>query len=606
MISFCSRLALSLSVCLLAQIGASTANAASRPNIIVFYTDDHGYADLGLHGIVKDIQTPHLDALARSGVLAKHGYSTAPQCVPSRAGLLTGRFQARFGLESNVSPLDGFNRQITIASRLQQAGYATAQFGKWHLGPTTDIPQHGFNHVFSQNAQNSFSANLTLDGKDRPMGLVAPTHYHIDACSKAAAAVIDRYSDSPFFLYIAYRAPHTPLDAPPHYKERFPGPMPERRRAALGMLSAIDDGVGLITDTLKRLHLTEKTLVFFMSDNGAPLKIHRTDSPLQGDPGGWDGSLNDPLNGEKGMLSEGGIHVPFIVSWPGTLPAGKSYPHPVSALDIAATAAAIAHLQVSPDQLDGTNLIPHLTGENPQPPHEFLAWRWIAQSAIRAGQWKLLRGGDREYLYDLSTDLEEKQNLAAQHPDIANRLRQQLKTWSDQLEPPGFTTGPMAQTWLDYFDHYLEGKTIPNRPSAPPSLLGWQTRNGSSSLKNQALVIQPIRSAQRSKAFITHPDLNLPGPITAQITFHANQSGTFTFAWRTKDDKDFSSANQSQIDYSAQQNAQTLELELPIPSRLIHLRLHPSQPDGLRIQSIQLKGAQGKTSQWDFTLPPQN
>ena len=187
---------------------------AAKPNIILIYTDDHGHADLGIHGVVKDIKTPNLDALARSGVVATHGYSTAPQCVPSRGGLMTGKFQGRFDLDNNGSALDGFNKQTTIATRLQNAGYATAQFGKWHLGPTDAITKHGFKHVFSQNAQRPFSANITLDGQDRPMSDLPPTEYHLDGCSKAAAAIIERYKDQPFFLYVAYRGPHTPLDAP--------------------------------------------------------------------------------------------------------------------------------------------------------------------------------------------------------------------------------------------------------------------------------------------------------------------------------------------------------------------------------------------------------
>jgi arylsulfatase A-like enzyme len=428
----------------------------ARPNIIVFFTDDHGYADLGCQGVVEDIKTPRVDALAASGVRMLHGYSTAPQCVPSRGGLLTGRFQSRFGLEDNGSSLDGFNRQSTIAARLQAAGYVTAQFGKWHLGPAAEITRHGFKHVFAQNASAPFSANITVDGHDRPMGTMGQEFYHIDACSRAAAAVIERYHDQPFFLYVAYRAPHVPLDPPKAYLDRFPGTMPERRRKALAMLSAVDDGVGRIHDTLEKHGLVEKTLIFYLSDNGAPLKIHKLDEP--GGGAGWDGSLNDPLNGEKGMLTEGGIHVPFIVSWPGTIPGGKVYPHPVTALDVAATAAALAGVPVTTD-LDGVNLVPHLRGEIKLPPHEALYWRWAAQSAIREGKWKLLRGGEREYLFDLDADLQEKHNLATEHPEIVERLRARLQAWCAQLQPPGLATAPMNRAWNRYYDHYLDGKT---------------------------------------------------------------------------------------------------------------------------------------------------
>ena len=436
---------------------ATVSDAAdSRPNMIVFYTDDHGYADLSCQGVLEDIKTPHVDALAKGGVLARHGYSTAPQCVPSRAGLLVGKFQSRFGVESNGRDLSGFNQEVTIAERLQDAGYVTAQFGKWHLGPGPKITDHGFRHVFSQNSGQPFASNMTLDGKDRPMANLPPEMYHVDGCSRAAASLIERYKEEPFFLYVAYRAPHVPLDAPPKYLSRFPGKMPERRRQALAMLSAVDDGVGLITSTLAKHGLSEKTLIFYIGDNGAPLKIHKLDAPGGGP--GWDGSLNDPLNGEKGMLSEGGIHVPFVVSWPGTIPAGQVYDHPISALDVAATAAEIAGLETQPADLDGVNLIPYLTGKKTTPPHDVLTWRWVAQSAIREGNWKLLRGGQREYLYDLEADLEEKHNLVAKHPEIATRLRTRLSTWANELDPPGLASGEMSTAATGYFDFYLDGK----------------------------------------------------------------------------------------------------------------------------------------------------
>lgn len=190
---------------LLISLAASTPSASldDRPNIIVIYTDDHGHADLSAQGVLDDIRTPHLDALARSGVLARHGYSTAPQCIPSRAGLLVGRFQSKFGVESNASSLEGFGRETTMAERLRDAGYVTAQLGKWHLGPGTRIPEHGFQHVFNQNSGRPFAANITLEGKDREMSLLRPRKYHLDACSEAAVALIDRHHDRPFFLYLA-------------------------------------------------------------------------------------------------------------------------------------------------------------------------------------------------------------------------------------------------------------------------------------------------------------------------------------------------------------------------------------------------------------------
>ena len=438
------------------------ADSSIKPNIIVFYTDDHGYADLSCEGVFEDLKTPNIDSLARSGVLAKHGYSTAPQCVPSRGGLLTGKYQGRFNLEGNGDSLDGFNKETTIATRLQRVGYTTAQFGKWHLGAGPAITTKGFTHVFAQNAQQAFTANITPEGKDRPIGDLPAERYHVDGCSLAAASVIERCKDSPFFLYVAYRAPHVPLDAPQKYLDRFPGKMPERRRQALAMLSAVDDGVGLITETLKKHSLTEKTLVFLIGDNGAPLKITKEDKPGSG--AGWNGSLNDPLNGEKGMLSEGGMHVPFVISWPGTIPSGQSYDHPVSALDVAATATGIVGLETKPGDLDGVNLVPYLKGDIKTPPHDALYWRWGGQIAIREGNWKLLRGGEREYLYDLAKDLEEKNNLASQHPEIADRLRSKLETWSNELKPPGLSPSPLSLAGKNYFDHYLDGKKVTVAP----------------------------------------------------------------------------------------------------------------------------------------------
>ncbi len=556
--------------------------ASLKPNIIVIYTDDHGYADIGVQGVLQDVRTPHIDELARSGAVAANGYSTAPQCVPSRAGLLTGKFQGRFNLDNNRSALDGFNRQTTIAKRLQQAGYVTAQFGKWHLGPAEEIVRHGFTHVFSQNAQRAFSANVNLDGSDRPMGTLSPTMYHVDGCSRAAASIIERYRERPFFLYVAYRAPHTPLDAPEKYTRRFPGEMPERRRQALAMISAVDDGVGLITSTLQKHGLTQRTLIFLIGDNGAPLKIHKTDSPLDGDAGGWDGSLNTPLNGEKGMLTEGGINVPFVIAWPGVISGGQRYRHPVSALDVAATAAAIAEAPIAPGDLDGVNLVPHLNGQKDSPPHARLFWRWSAQSAIREGDWKLLRGGDREYLFNLGDDREEKHNLVPQHPEIAARLRTRLKDWSDELDPPGLALQPMAKAWTDYFNFYLDGKPVePPSAGVPTSvgsqslLPGWMARNATLVEKDGVLI---FRGENQKPGFITRSSLQIPCPASLRLTIKTAAGGKAAVTWRMEGDKDFVPANRQELTIAGSSDWQALDVPLAPMGRIIHLRVYlPSE-----------------------------
>ena len=574
----------------LALIEATQA-ADSRPNIIVIYSDDHGHADLGVQGVVQDIKTPHLDALARRGVVARNGYSTAPQCVPSRGGLMVGKFQGRFNLDNNGSSLEGFNKETTIARRLRDAGYATAHFGKWHLGPTEEIPQHGFMHTFSQNAGRPFSSNITLDGQDRPMGTLPPEMYHIEGCSRAAASIIDRYKDQPFFLYVAYRAPHTPLDAPAKYTRRFPGPMPERRRQALAMLSAVDDGVGLIHETLVKNNLSDRTLIFFIGDNGAPLKIHKADRPLDGDAGGWDGSLNTPLNGEKGMLAEGGMHVPFLISWPGAIESGKEFKHPVSALDVAATAVSVANLTTKPGELDGVNLIPFLKGERAEPPHESLLWRWSAQSAIREGNWKLLRGGEREYLFDLSSDMEEKHNRAAEHPEIANRLRGKLTAWCSELQPPGLAVGPMAKAWNDYFDYYLDGKPAPKEPDdsqdSPKSQTaagGWQARGGTLSEKDGILEFKNAGT----KGFITRNGLQLKPPTTVKLTTKTSEKGELTIAWRVSGEQDFKPAHQLRVPVDTLNSWHTQSISLPGQETIVHLRIH--LPKGnVQIREIELR-----------------
>lgn len=577
----------------------TTAAEPLKPNIIVIFTDDHGYADLSSQGILDDIKTPHIDALAAGGVRMTSGYVTAPQCVPSRAGLLSGKYQNRFGVESNGAPLDGFNAQQTIAERLKQAGYATGMTGKWHLGPAPEITRHGFDDVFYKNSNRPGWANFDLDGNDATPGPEQSNLYHLDANSAAARAFIKRHHHRPFFFYLAYRAPHVPLDAPEKYLQRFPGKMPERRRQALAMVSAIDDGVGGVLQTLREYDIEERTLIFFIGDNGAPLKIHRLDAPGGGP--GWDGSLNDPLNGEKGMLAEGGIRVPFVVYWKGRIAAGRVCYHPVISLDVAATAASLAGLPEDP-QLDGVNLIPYLQGECKGTPHETLYWRWIAQSAVREGRWKYLRGGTREYLFDLDADKEEKHNLLQAQPEIAERLRKKLTDWAARLQPPGLETKQMSEVWERYYDYYLEGKPAPppthaarpGRGAAPPTIQGWIPRNSTARLVGDMLQIRPHADGPKPpRPFIVHARLHLPADVTATARLRTQQPGTAGFAWREEGQPDFPPKQVVLFDCPASDPFQEHSVKLPARGKVIHVRLL-LPPAGADIESIEFRDANQK------------
>jgi arylsulfatase A-like enzyme len=481
---------------------ASGESVESRPNVIVIISDDQGYADLGLHNLRKDIKTPHLDELARGGVLFTDGYVTAPQCSPSRAGLLTGRYQERFGLDS-ISDLPLPLGEQTMADRLRRAGYATGMAGKWHLSfPNTvtlkgsetseekaELPfapgSRGFDDFFWGNWYD-YWANFTLDGKSlKPEGEVVKTDYkkaedyYLDVQTEAALSFIRRQGKKPFFFYLAYLTPHTPLIATKKYMDRFPGNMPERRRTALAMMSAMDDGVGRITGLLKEKGLFDNTMIIYLSDNGAPLGVH-TGSTLADivptwDPKGmWDGSLNAPLRGEKGMLSEGGIRVPFIMSWPARLSKGTVFREPVIALDVASTVLAAANLPPDPN-LDGVNLLPYLAKSVEAMPNRDLFWRFWNQTAVRSGDWKLIVAGDYKLLFNLKDDLGETKNVITEHADIAKRLEQKLATWNAEMKPAGIPQKSLNEQeakWYPYYFKDPKSRISPDVPQLPGGATG--------------------------------------------------------------------------------------------------------------------------------------
>lgn len=478
---------------LLGSMGIGLGSAVdhpSRPNIIVIVADDLGRADLGIYGQLTDVKTPHLDQLAKGGASFTSGYISAPQCAPSRAGLLSGRYQQRFGfdsIEDGPMPLD----QQTIATRLRKAGYTTGMVGKWHLEPNHAtvrwakqndpnlvengkivripfakiepyFPAHfGFEYFYLNN-ESPYYVNFDLEGGDlAPARWEKTATYRIDAKTGAALAFIRRHQkqEAPFFLYLAYYAPHVPLNAPPEYLARFPGEMPERRRHALAMISAIDDGVGRIMKTIEDAGLREQTMVVFLSDNGAPLGAHqgtpmRDARPVDDQVAAWNGSRNAPFRGEKGMLSEGGIRVPFLMSWPGTIPSGLTFKDPVISLDVAATANAAANLPDNP-AFDGVNLLPFLRGKKQGAPHKDLFWKFWNQSAVRSGTWKYLQiGSGADFLYDLDKDPAETRNVIAEHPEQVRALRAKLSAWADEMMPrysPDNGLNDQEQRWYSHY-----------------------------------------------------------------------------------------------------------------------------------------------------------
>lgn len=448
--------------------GSDGVEVDVRPNIIVVFTDDQGYADLGANSIVSDINTPNLDKLASDGVRMTAGYVTAPQCTPSRAALLTGRYQQKFNLDDNtLRPMT--LEQPTIAERLREAGYRTGMAGKWHLEfaqNATDsegadilpavreqyLPhQRGFDDVYV-GYKDIWWTNFDLDGKELPPGYRRNNNYRLDVTTQAALTFIEKHSHSPFFLYLPYFAPHVPMEATDNYLARHESVAEVRRRYALAMMSAIDDGIGNIRDKLAELELTKDTLIFFISDNGAPLGLTRQDAPIDDNTAAWDGSLNEPWVGEKGMLTEGGIRVPYVVTWPQTLPANTVYDHPVSTLDVAATTLKLAETNTA--DLDGIDLLPHLTGTEHHLDERPLYWRFWNQAAIRLGKWKYLTNGEKEFLFDLSAE-HETLNLLDEHPDLTQSLRTQLSDWTNTLHTPGMPQDTPSEAEVSWYNHYL-------------------------------------------------------------------------------------------------------------------------------------------------------
>lgn len=443
----CGALRLAFPVLLLGWTALPNAGVTSppKPNIIVVLADDLGYPDLGCQGS-SDFVTPHLDSLARNGVRCTDAYVTAPLCAPSRAGLMTGRYQARFGHDFNPGPSTEFSgdygldrKELTLADRLARLGYATGMVGKWHLGADQGFrpTDRGFSEFFGFLSGGHSYLDPTVDRvypktmanailrNDQP---VDEKEYLTTAFNREATAFIERHHQHPFFLYVAYNAIHTPHEVPEEYLRRFAqvkSPTRQPRDRVAAMAAVMDEGVGAILAKLRQHSLEERTLIFFLSDNG-------------GGWSAWGDTHNGSLRGTKGHFHEGGIRIPFLLQWKAQLPAGTVYRGMVSSLDIAATALAAA----SDDQreradLDGVDLVPFLSGQRQGPPHSTLYWRMGTAGALRFGPWKLVIGGPKRMeLYNLADDLGEARNLAVQQPDKLRELETLWRDWNTGMAPP--------------------------------------------------------------------------------------------------------------------------------------------------------------------------
>jgi len=397
-----------------------------KPNIIVILADDQGFNDIGCHGC-PDVPTPNIDSIAAKGARFTNGYVSCPVCSPTRAGLMTGRYQQRFGHEGNPTrqtetsikwglPLS----QKTIADYLRAEGYATGVVGKWHLGDDAQFHpnRRGFDeffgfiggaHPYLDPTLKSFN---TIQRNGRPIN---ERGYLTDAFGREAVSFVERHKDKPFFLYLAFNAVHAPLEIRPGTEDAFPDIKDPRRRRFAGMLKAMDDAIGDVLAAVRQAGLEEDTIIFYLSDNGGPT------------PGNT--SRNDPFKGGKTQVHEGGIHVPFLVQWKGRIPAGKLLRQPVMSLDILPTAVAAAGGRCAAN-VEGADLLPLLTGASSRRPHEALFWRFDKQSAVRKGDWKMSRHADRGIrLYNLAADPTEKHDLSRAEPEKLKELQAAWDEW---------------------------------------------------------------------------------------------------------------------------------------------------------------------------------
>ena len=422
----------------------SHAADGKKPNILVIVADDLGYGELSCQGFTQQIPTPHIDSLAKNGTRFTSGYVSGPYCSPTRAGLMTGRYQQRFGHEFNPGPaeqaVDNFGLSLnekTIGDRLTAAGYATGWFGKSHLGykPEFHPLKRGFGEYFGFLGGAHSYLDAAGDKNNPILRGTTPVDnlgYTTEAFGHEAVNFIAAHKLEPWFVYLPFNAVHAPMESTDKYLQHFVSIEDKRRRTFAAMLAAMDEAIGSVLGKIREQGQEENTLIFFISDNGGP-----TPSTTSG---------NGPLHGFKAQTWEGGIRVPWLVQWKGHLPAGKVDDRPVIQLDILPTALAAAGVPAQSEwKLDGVNLLPYLKGEKTTPPHDALYWRFGQQIAVRAGDWKLVKApgagaepGEKAvkattagaHLYHLGKDIGETKNLADAEPEKVQELAALWDRWN--------------------------------------------------------------------------------------------------------------------------------------------------------------------------------
>ncbi len=415
-----------------------------QPNIVFLFADDAGYADFGFQGS-KTMVTPNLDKLAERGVRFRQAYVTHPTCGPSRAGILTGKQQQRFGYEENnvpgymseVSAAEGNDMGLpleekTIGDYLKSLGYRTAYFGKWHQGGEDHFHplKRGFDEFygFRGGARAYFPyekpPRRIEDKLERNFGHFEEHEgYLTDVLGEETARFIEGNKDRPFFAFVAFNAVHTPMDARPEDLAKFPQ-LEGKRKNVAAMTQSLDRACGVVLAKLEELGLADNTIVVFSNDNGGPSNANA--------------SSNYPLSGVKSTYLEGGIRVPFLLSWPGRISAGTVYDNPISTLDLLPTFyVAGGGEEEDVTGTDGVDLVPFLTGTKYGRPHQRLFWKRDVRAVVRDGDWKLIRFGDRPAeLYYLPDDERELNNLAAAQPERVRQLFKVLFDWEMTLERP--------------------------------------------------------------------------------------------------------------------------------------------------------------------------